>query len=62
MPMCEKCWADAYDPYSAESQVDRYNRIMEERNKAGKICTPEQQAGDWWDAEKQIDKRLMNEV
>jgi hypothetical protein len=38
MSACERCWADAYDPYGDQSA--RYRALVAERN-----CTPEQQAG-----------------
>jgi len=43
--MCERCWRDAYpyNGYGCESQVERYNQLVNERN-----CTPEQQAGEYW--------------
>jgi hypothetical protein len=54
---CEKCWSDAFDPYSPESQVDRYHRILKERK--DHPCTPRQQAGQWWDDELQVDTRKL---
>ena len=38
MPMCEKCWANAYDPH--ENQSERYLQLVAVEN-----CTPEEQAG-----------------
>jgi hypothetical protein len=38
MASCEKCWADSLGPFG--DQVDRYHRLIKERN-----CTPEEQAG-----------------
>lgn len=60
MPMCEKCWGRAYmdtldDPHL--SQGDAYRRIINERDKAGFKCTPKEQAGQWWDEERQCDSR-----
>lgn len=53
--MCEKCWADAYDPYLGGSQAERYNELLKERKDSP--CSPEDQAGEWWDEERQIDSR-----
>lgn len=61
MAACEKCWADAWyrmrfvDPF--KSQSEHYHEILEER--ADDPCSPEEQAGQFWDAEKQIDRRKI---
>ena len=60
MPSCEKCWKDAYDPYSNISQAERYRQLIEERN--DNPCSPKEQAGQFWDEEKQIDTRLENKA
>ena len=39
MPSCEKCWIDAH------GNPDEYRRLLEQRNKTGNVCSPEQQAG-----------------
>lgn len=56
MACCEKCWADAYDPYNPDSQVERYQQLLKERK--DNPCSPKEQAGQWWDEERQIDTRL----
>lgn len=38
MSSCERCWADAYDPYG--NQSERYQDRLQYHH-----CTPEQQAG-----------------
>lgn len=60
MSACERCWADAAAIYAAgrgrgESHASVYHQLLDERN--NHPCTPEEQAGDWWDAELQIDRR-----
>ena len=47
MPSCEKCWADAYvrSLCAGTNQASEYLDLVEERGKAGEVCTPEQQAG-----------------
>jgi hypothetical protein len=57
MPMCEKCWGDAYmrSYGSSKSQAEAYIELLEERK--DHHCTPKQQAGQWWDDEKQCDER-----
>jgi len=59
--ICEKCWAEAlrdsiYDP--SVDQADRYRRIISARNASGKVCSPQEQAGPYWDEVKQEDIRL----
>lgn len=58
MAACEKCWADAYDPYRS-NQSERYRELLKERH-GERACTPKQQAGQWWDEERQVDTRLEN--
>jgi hypothetical protein len=57
--MCEKCWADAY--LAAQtlggSQAEHYNRIVRERDAEESPCTPEERAGQFWDAANQRDMR-----
>ena len=57
---CEKCWGDAYMRYRDKggTQTDHYNDLIKERK--DNPCTPKEQAGQWWDEEKQIDTRLLN--
>lgn len=58
MTMCEKCWSDAYGramAHTSKTQTDHYCDLLRERK--DNPCTPEQQAGQWWDAEKQRDSR-----
>ena len=55
---CEKCWADAaLRAFSTHrSQMECYLELLEERK--DNPCTPKEQAGQWWDEEKQKDSRL----
>ena len=59
MAGCEKCWGEAFDRSycSGRSQTECYQEILKERNASGKICTPQEQAGDWWDEKRQCDSR-----
>jgi hypothetical protein len=52
--MCEKCWADAFD-FGQSDQAENYRRLLKERK--DHPCTPKEQAGQWWDEEKQCDTR-----
>jgi len=54
---CEKCWSDAYmrSRWTGHSQAEEYKNLL--NNRKDSPCTPEQQAGDYWDNEKQCDKR-----
>lgn len=47
MPMCEKCWNDAYMREIAnpmKGQAEHYHDLLEERK--DNPCTPEQQRGE----------------
>lgn len=58
MSACEKCWSDAYLKARCQSPYDQvywYNKLLEERK--DNPCTPKQQAGQFWDEEKQCDSR-----
>ena len=54
---CEKCWADAYlrSRYTGKSQAGCYQELLIERE--NNPCSEREQAGQFWDAEKQIDRR-----
>ena len=58
MPSCEKCWWDSYRMWRAGDgdRVKIYQRLLKERDKTGP-CTPKEQAGEYWDEEKQMDTR-----
>ena len=60
MSMCERCWGDAYlrARCTGKSQTECYRELLEERK--NNPCNPKQQAGQWWDEEKQIDIRLLD--
>lgn len=48
MASCEKCWSDA-NFLAFNSNVDQatiYRSLIEEREKEGRVCTPEQQCGE----------------
>jgi len=57
MAACEKCWADAYGRSlsTGKGQTDCYYELLKQRE--GNPCTPQEQAGDYWDEEKQCDRR-----
>ena len=57
MSACEKCWGDAYTRSldTGHSQPDCYHKILIERT--DNPCSPEEQAGQWWDEETQSDTR-----
>ena len=59
MAACEKCWGDAY-LYSygtSQTQSEAYQELLEERK--DNPCTPEEQAGQWWNKANQIDERKI---
>ena len=56
--ICLRCWRDAYDGGhygGCETQAERYGQLLDERKDSP--CTPEQQAGEYWDAERGVDTR-----
>ena len=57
MAACEKCWGDAYYRHitTGKSQSYCYHKLLEERK--NNPCSPREQAGHWWDTERQCDKR-----
>lgn len=59
MSSCEKCWGDAYLAMLTRggTQADHYHRLIEERR--DNPCTPEEQAGEWWDGER--DRRIFDQ-
>jgi hypothetical protein len=58
MAGCEKCWADAYmrSRMTGKSQSECYRELLEERK--DNPCSLQEQAGEYWDEEKQCDKRF----
>lgn len=60
MASCEKCWEDAFRRSLGgrnKAQYEHYNDLLEERK--DNTCSPKEQAGQWWDEEKQIDERTL---
>ncbi len=59
MPSCERCWADAYlrSYGSHKSQSECYEELLKERK--NNPCSPKDQAGQWWDEERQCDSRTL---
>jgi hypothetical protein len=58
MASCEKCWVDSYkrSMETGKSRSECYFELLEERK--DNPCSPQEQAGDYWDEEKQRDRRL----
>ena len=59
MASCEKCWGDAYmrSMATGRSQAECYHELLEERK--DNPCSEQEQAGQFWDEEKKIDKRSL---
>ncbi|MDY6895005.1 MAG: hypothetical protein SVO01_06265 [Thermotogota bacterium] len=62
MPSCEKCWGDAYFRHrvTGKSQTECYRELLKERK--DNPCSPEEQAGQWWDEETKSDKRITKNL
>ena len=59
MASCEKCWDDAgiRARETGKSKAECYQELINERN--DNPCSSKEQAGQWWDEEKQIDRRYV---
>jgi len=57
---CEKCWKAAYFRHldTGKSQTEAYYELLSERE--DNPCTPQEQAGEWWDEKNQCDGRNKN--
>jgi hypothetical protein len=55
--MCERCWRDAYVYMlvCGGHQSDHYRDLLSAPSR--RPCTPQEQAGQFWDEEKQMDIR-----
>jgi hypothetical protein len=54
MASCERCWGDAFVmSLGGGDHVDIYHRLVKERPP----CSPQEQAGQWWDEATQRDRR-----
>jgi hypothetical protein len=45
MPSCEKCWSDSACSSQYNDHASEYRKLMDRRDREGRQCTPEQQAG-----------------
>ena len=61
MASCEKCWKDAdlFTFMIGKSKAERYNELLKERE--NNPFTEKEQAGQFWDEEKGIDKREIRD-
>jgi len=60
MASCEKCWGDAFMRTLEDcnkDQSEHYRDLLKERK--DNPCSLKEQAGQWWDEEKQIDERAI---
>ena len=60
MASCEKCWWDAAKMArdGLGDRVELYHKLLKQRDKTP--CSPKEQAGDYWNEEKQIDARKFS--
>jgi len=59
---CEKCWWDAHIRVReglAPDVATAYHQLLKERK--DNPCTPQEQAGEFWNEEKQCDSRLTHQ-
>ena len=56
--LCEKCWAEAARSVygTGRDQYEAYKEVIERMK--DDPCSPKEQAGDWWDDELQVDRRV----
>ena len=52
MTCCEKCWSDS------GGSLKTYMCLIELRSAYGPRCSPQEQAGQYWDEARQRDRRL----
>ena len=63
MPMCERCWGNAY--MAGSDQVEEYYRLTKEAEERNEICTQDTEegrrarAGQFWDEERNVDIRTL---
>ena len=59
MSACENCWGDAFvrSLIDGRPQDEHYHELLEERKY--NPCSPEEQAGQFWDEILGIDRRLI---
>lgn len=57
MSVCEKCWEDAHtrSKVLGKTQQEQYSVLLQKRKY--NPCSPKQQTGQFWDGEKQCDRR-----
>jgi hypothetical protein len=56
MAACEKCWGEAYlrSVLTGRNQLNCYLDILCEVDASGILCTPQEQAGVFWDYERGV--------
>ena len=60
MSMCESCWDRAFRLSLidlSKDQADHYEQLIQKARVDGITCSPKEQAGQWWDEERQCDSR-----
>lgn len=58
--VCEKCWSEAFrrSCTSEKLPIECYFELLEERK--NNPCSPQEQAGEYWDEINQCDIRLTS--
>ena len=62
MTCCEKCWeeAESMSRYTILTQKECYDHIIKLRETNGIVCSPKEQAGQFWNEELQYDNRMIS--
>lgn len=58
---CERCYQEAKirAVLTGKEFYIAYQDVMREREDSGNVCTPEERAGQFWDAENKVDRRSI---
>jgi ribosomal protein L37E len=59
MATCEKCWRDSATIF--DDHAERYLELLKQRDKDGRACTPEQQAGEYADVCRRCERRTLHQ-
>lgn len=61
MPSCERCWGE-YRRRDFFTGTVSYEQVLREREASGAMCTPEEQAGQFWCVAHKKDSRTHDKA